>query len=278
MSFWREVRRRNAFKFGVFYTIVAWMPNLLFISSCTSSGEQKYSPNETVTERPITQREITRIVAKEFSFPNAQIPRHFNLKVRPATEFDTEEIRKLRSDAQSLVTMELGIAALGVVEAFVLPGFFSGSLIAGAIFIAPTAIILNEIDRRTHNIIMRTLQEISLVDLTRMNLEKHLPRADASVTEVPEVELVIVGYGFTNQVCLFADAVIIVKVQGDPVYEDVIYLEPFLRSSDSPPPICGTLQDFAKDNGHLIKNGFIEYGQVLAAIVRKRTKVLPWKE
>lgn len=236
-------------------------------------------PLEAFSEQSSQEQEIIHIPARELNSLNSHLIKQFDLNVRGSTQTDTKALERLRADTQSFVVSSLGLGTLGVAEAFAIPTFFSGSLVAGAIFIAPLAITLSVIDQRQHEAIQRALQETSLLDLATESLKKRTPQIGSSTPNAPKIELIIVAHGLTQQpLCLFVDAAIIVTIQGNPIFEDIIYLEPFLRSSDVSPPVCGSIEDFAKDDGRLIRRGLIEYGQVLAAIVVKRTKVFSWQD
>jgi len=236
-------------------------------------------PLEALSEQSSQEQEIIRIPARELNPLNSHHIDQFNLKVRGTTQTDTNALKRLRANTQSFVVSSLGISTLSVAEAFAIPSFFSGSLVAGAIFIAPLAISFSVIDQRQHEAIQSALQETSLLDIAAESLKKRTPQLGSSSPNAPKVELIIVAHGLTQQpLCLFVDAAIIVTVQGNPIFEDIIYLEPFLRSSDAPPPVCGSLGDFAEDDGRIIRRGLIEYGQVLAAILVKRTKVFSWQD
>jgi hypothetical protein len=235
-------------------------------------------PTEAFPEQAV-QKDIVRVPAGELKPLNSQLIEQFQWDVRGTTPADTEILERQRAYTQSFLGSSLGISALSVAEAIAIPGFFSGSLVAGAIIIAPLAITLSVMQHRQYETIQRALQETSLLDLARESLKKRATKSGLSIPGAPKVELIIVAHGLTQQpLCLFVDAAITITVQGNQIFEDIIYLEPFLRSSDAPPPICGSIEDFAKDDGRLIKRGLIEYGQVLAAIVIKRTKAFSWQD
>ena len=85
-------------------------------------------------------------------------------------------------------------------------------------------------------------------------------------------ELIISSYGLTKEpACLFADAAIVVSKDGQPLLQEFIYIEPYLRSADAPAPLCATVDRFAADKGKLIRQGLNDYAQILAAIFMQRT-------
>lgn len=224
-------------------------------------------------------REILRVPVNELILPEGMsAPIAFHYSVRLAKPTDMATLERLRSESRKLLGTSLGISTIGVVEAFVIPGFFSGSLIAGAIFITPLALTLAAIDQHNYNSIEEAFEQTELVPLTQQRLALRTDVASATQNaEGVMVELIITSYGLTYEpVCLFADAAIIVKNNGQPFYEELVYIEPYLRSADASPPICASAELFAHDSGALIKRGLNEYSQVLSAILLKRTRALSW--
>ena len=223
-----------------------------------------------------TSKQIIHVPYVTLDNSKADYPYSFDLVVRNAGEADTAMIEKLRGRTWTILGSSLGISTISVVEAFAIPGFFSGTLIAGAVILVPLSITIAAMEHHVFNTIERALQETSLTELTQENLSNYLPSFPFE-GERATVELIIIGFGLTeNPSCIFTDAVIKVSFKDKTYYEDIIYIEPYLRSEDAPPPICRPLDTFAQKNGKLLKQGLIEYSQVLSAILRKRTKALPW--
>lgn len=242
---------------------------ILFVTLCSPPGARAQIPPD--------HPEIVRIPAAHLQLPADAAVADFRVLVRGASQADARVLERLREETRSMVGGALGTSTLALVEAFALPGFFSGSLIAGAVFIAPLAVTIGVMEKRQRETIQRVLQERSLIERVDEGMQRWKQAAAQPEPGTPTLEVVILGYGLTRDpVCLFADVALRLTVDGRGVFEDMIYIEPFVRSADAPPPVCRTVEAFAKDDGRLIRNGLIEYGQVIPAIVIRRTRALPW--
>jgi len=124
-------------------------------------------PTKAFPEQAV-QKDIVRVPAGELKPLNSQLIEQFQWDVRGTTPADTESLERLRAFTQSFLGSSLGISALSVAEAIAIPGFFSGSLVASAIILAPLAITLSLVEHKQYETIQRALQETSLLELTRL--------------------------------------------------------------------------------------------------------------
>ncbi|HEY5672163.1 MAG TPA: hypothetical protein VIR78_00490 [Malonomonas sp.] len=224
-------------------------------------------------EQVITAPPIVRVPFKKLVLPAELQNAHFEYSVRLAQPAEMETLEQMRSTSKKLLGASLGISAVSVAEAFLIPSFFSGSLIAGAIFITPLAISVSAVEHHQLNTIETVLEQTDLVKLTRQNVATLCESTDSRQdSQTLLVELIITSYGLTKEpACLSADAAIVVTTGDQLLFQEFIYIEPYLRSEDVPAPVCATVDLFAADNGKLIRQGLTDYAQILAAIFLQRT-------
>jgi len=228
---------------------------------------------------PSAPQAIERVAVRRYEAP--ALPA-VSLDVRGVREADLASIEKMREATRRLTGASVGLSGVSVAEAFLLPGFFSGSLVAGGLILAPFAIGLNTMERRQHERIVAALEQTDLIEGTRASLAARLP-APAS-PPAAALEVIVLAYGLVpkyagrpaGQLCLTVMAEIVLTAGGHERYRDAVYLEPFHRSADAPPPVCAHMEDFAAKDGAPVRNAALDAAQVLAAIVRQRTPALPW--
>ena len=225
---------------------------------------------------PEPVRVIERLAPKVLAAPALPAPA---LEVRGLREADLASIERVREATRRLTGSAVAVSGVGIVEAFALPGFFSGSLVAGGLILAPFAIGLNAAEKRQHEAIVSALKETDLRDAVSAGLAKRLPASAAQT----RLTVIVLAYGLVPKygnphgpLCLTLDADIVVHDGGREVYRDTVYLEAWRRSADAPPPVCAHMEDFAAKDGAPVRNAALDAAQVLAAIVRLRTPALPW--
>lgn len=213
------------------------------------------------------------------TLPEQIIPDSFRLTVQGVEQADTELIDRLRSESRAFRRSGIGVSTLGLVEAVAIPSLYSSALVAGAVIVVPLTVAIGVMDKRIHDTAENTLKENSLVEMVRQRFPSHLTNNLEADHGSTELRVTVIAYGLSsNPVCLIADAAIQVFDQTGVIYEDFIYIEPFLRSADAPPPYCYSLDAFAKNDGELLMRGLMDYSQIIQAIVKKRTALLPWPD
>lgn len=221
-------------------------------------------------------RKIVRVAPQRLAVPAVTA---VTLDVRGPEAADLKSIEELREITRRLTSTSVGVSGIALVEAVALPGFFSGSLVAGGLILAPFAIAMNAMERRQHETIVAALQETDLLGGTRAALAKRLPAPAPDVT----LTVIVLAYGLvpkyghpSGPLCLSLDADLVVRAGDREVFRDTVYLEPYRRSADAPPPVCADLADFAAQDGAALRNAVLDYAQVLAAIARDRLPALAW--
>jgi hypothetical protein len=225
---------------------------------------------------PQPPRTIERVGLRVFDAPASAAPA---LEVRGLREADLASIESIREATRRLTGSSVALSGVATAEALLIPGFFSGSLVAGGLILAPLAIGLNAAEKRQHDAIVAALTETDLADAARAGLAKRLPPPSPGAT----LSVIVLAYGLVPKyaeahgpLCLALDADIVLHDRGREVYRDTVYLEAWRRSADAPPPVCADMAAFAANDGAALRNAVLDYAQVLAAIVRQRTPALPW--
>ena len=207
-------------------------------------------------------------------------PRGLALEVRGVREADLASIEELRGLTRQFTGQALALSGVSVAEALAIPGFFSGSLVAGALILAPLAVGLNSVEQRQHETIVAALKQADLIDRTRAVLAPRLPAGGDPAT----LSVIVLAYGLVPKygsghgpLCLSVVADLVLTSGEQEIYRDTVHLAPYLRSVDAPPPVCARREDFAAKDGAPLRLAATDAAQVLAAIVRNRLPVLPWK-
>ncbi len=166
-------------------------------------------------------------------------------------------------------------AALGLVAA---PMYASG-LIVGGIILAPGALIISSMERRTWERMVTALQasdfEQLLLRATEARARTALPPpAPSSPTEPVSVELVVNAYGLARQdpghLCFIASMDLIASRAGKVWLRDRLIVSPLERSADAPPPQCASNERMAENDGQMVRNTAAIYAEILGIMVVDR--------
>ena len=229
---------------------------------------------------PVATRPIERVPVRTLDASPGAMPRSIALEVRGVREADLASIEELRELTRQFSGQALALSGVSVAEALLLPGFLSGSLVAGALILAPLAVGLDSAQRRQHETIVTALKQADLIEGTRAALASHLPAGGAEAT----LSVIVLAYGLVPKygsshgpLCLSVVADLVLVSGGQEIYRDTVHLAPYLRSADAPPPVCARREDFAAKDGAPLRHAAMDGAQVLAAIVRHRLPALPWK-
>jgi hypothetical protein len=225
---------------------------------------------------PQPPRTIERVAPRVYDAPASAAPA---LEVRGLREADLASIERMREATRQLTGSSVALSGVATAEALLIPGFFSGSLVAGGLILAPLAIGLNAAEKRQHEAIIAALKETDLADATHARLAQRLPPPAPGMT----LSVIVLAYGLVPKygdvgwpLCLSLDADIVLHDGERELFRDTVYLEPWRRSADAPPPVCASMVAFAAKDGAALRHAVLDYAQVLAAIVRHRTPALPW--
>jgi hypothetical protein len=254
------------------------------LAGCATNPDRPKAPKppESTQLRPLIA--IERVPVKVPEALDVPRPAVLPIAVRGVTAADLAAVERIKKDLEQWTAKVLGISAVGTAEAVLLPGFFSGSLIVGTLILAPATIGLHAVLQKEVDTVSRVLKEVDLMGETQRALLARgvpgEPPADAT-----QMTLVILAYGLVPRephpslwgVCLALEADLILTAGGRELFRDTIYLWPHRRSADAPPPVCGGMGEFAKNDGIALRNAARDYAQVLAAIALRRARQFPWK-
>ena len=134
-------------------------------------------------------------------------------------------------------------------------------------------------EERRQRIVERAMAREAFLSALHRALERRLSRLGLrteGADGAPRLSLTVLGYGINRKpgamenACVFVDASIKVEHRGKVLYEDLIYMEPFMRSADAPPPACHELAALTRGDGALLKAVVAETAEIIAAIVVHR--------
>lgn len=251
---------------------------LVLLVGCAAGSEGDKSVIQSEASPPGT---IVKIAASELSLATSASFESFAVRVRQANKGDAAVLEAIQKRHEREGSRMLGLLGgeLLVGAAYAYPG---------AQVLAPFVIIgsiwLQAEDTNTREAILRALGEVALVPMIQADLELATPAPEPHARSDAIVEVIVLQYGVVaqhpnslNRLCLVARAALTVDAGGRRIFDDLIYIEPYVRSSDAPPPVCGTPQQFALDDARAVRRGLVDYAQVLAAIAVRRTRALPWR-
>lgn len=253
---------------------------LLALAGCASEHKVPATPPSPPAAAPVA-RAIERVPVRTLASLPATAPRGIALDVRGPQAADLASIEAMREATRRMTGQSLALSGVSAAEALLIPGFFSGSLVAGALILAPLAIGLNSTERRQHETIVAALQEADLVAGTRAALAARLPAPPPEPGAT--LSVIVLAYGLAPKygkaqgpLCLSVVADLVLHAGNREVYRDTVHMAPYRRSADAPPPVCAAMEDFAAKDGAPVRHAALDAAQVLAAIARHRLAALPW--
>lgn len=194
------------------------------------------------------------------------------LEVRMATEAELERLGMTFPEfTTGFLVSQIIPAAGGAAAAPILNVY--------AVWALVTLPALYAYEERRQRLVERIMATEAFLDGVRRALERRLARLGLPAEgagEAPRLSVRVLGYGVNRKpgamenACMFVDAAIQVEQGAKVLYEDVVYMEPFLRSADAPPPACHYLSDLMRDDGALLQRVRDETAEILAAIVLRR--------
>ena len=170
-------------------------------------------------------------------------------------------------------------AAAVIATGMILP--FGPGAVAGCIVLLPAFIISGAKNQIDKDKIIEAINEADLPGRIRKAILRRLaagltPEARSDV----RIEVLILGYGFINddhseQLCFSFDAETVVRESTRILYSERVYLSPYKRSIDAPPPRCSSLEEFATDAGKLVQGTLSDAGEIIAAMIIGRLRGKP---
>jgi len=132
----------------------------------------------------------------------------------------------------------------------------------------------------TERAIARALQEVDLPKRLQDALQSRLAGGSAGrPDDTMKLAILVLGYGFFNPgglegslICFSFDGDVQVTAADQVIYQERVYMEPYRRSLDVPPPRCATLDAFGKDDGKLTRETLEDASDVMAAVIAGRLR------
>ncbi|MFC1896222.1 hypothetical protein ACFL0Q_06125 [Thermodesulfobacteriota bacterium] len=175
-----------------------------------------------------------------------------------------------------------GSFALGLVA----PPLYASSLVVGGVLITGMTAALAAAEGRAISSIEEVVSTVDFPALVEKAIQAKFNRSLDSKASGNKLTVLILGYGFTEkhpgvgpaELCFTMDAEIVFTEADTEIYRDLVFMEPYLRSEDAPPPPCASMEDLADNEGRLAQEMIIEQSEILSAIAAHRLPALPWKD
>ncbi len=210
--------------------------------------------------------------------------RAFNAKpvitVRVATDSELSSVPGIWQGKEVAGFSVLGVGSLGL--GLIAPPLYASALVVGGILLVAMPSSAGAFEGIQRKKIERVLKTVDFSKLTHDAVIDLLGEKKESTQDDPRLTILILVYGFTQKfadiICFSVDAQVDLHFNGEEIYKDFIYIEPYLRSADAPPPHCATVGEFAENQGALAKQTIDDFSVILANIVAHRLPVLSWKK
>lgn len=226
---------------------------------------------------------ITRVAPKPFVPDDPSASLRATIVVRLATAGEQEAVRA-RLESSGVMSRNMAgtaVLGLGVGAAATAGGMYAGGAILGGILLLPSAIAMYAHDRHVADHVSAALAPEALVE----ELQAVLPSTQAIDSPTLSVELIILDYGLlartehdrNEPLCLIADLGIEVKRNGESLYQEMVHIQPFLRSADAPAPVCRSYETWGKHDARMLIRARQDLAASLARMVRSRLDALHWE-
>jgi hypothetical protein len=225
---------------------------------------------------PASGSTIERVPAIGFEWPEAVQPGPARFIVRAATLDEQAAVRERLAEGNLMLASGLGVSALGAAEAVALGGFFSGSLMFGAIVLVPLSIGIYAHDQDVAGHVREGLD----VEAFLAEIRAGLPTDPPAGTTTLEVEVKVLDFGLvprnpqaagpTDPICLVADAEIVVRQAGEPLYDRFLHVQPYLRSAGARAPFCRSYDRWGTHEAAMLIAARRELADSLADMIRSR--------
>lgn len=202
------------------------------------------------------------------------------VEVRMATESERSSVPGIWGGKEVAGFSAIGLGSLGL--GLVAPPLSASGLVVGGILLVLMPSSMGAIEGVQRNTIKEVLLATDFSALTQKAIIKSMCDNGLDSNNEYVLSIIILGYGFTNKsssiICFSLDAEIKLKFKEIEIFKDYIYIEPFLRSEDAPPPQCYSVGEFANNEGKLVKQTIDDFSIYLASIVAQRLPVIAWKK
>jgi hypothetical protein len=239
-----------------------------------SAGPVPYQPREPVSE-------IERVPVRRLEPPAEGPLVPASIAVRAAGQPDIGPVERSRETTAGTKRTLESAGTIAAALAAAAPPLYAGTIALGALLV-PAAAGLEIYERRDQDTIIRTLREVDLPT----QLRSALVRRSVPAAGGPAAGVVVTVNAFglapragscpTCPVCVVADAELVVTQGNTEVLRDPLQITAWRRSADAPPPVCATMQEFAADDGQLLRRAILDTAEILAGMTVTRLPGLAW--
>ena len=202
------------------------------------------------------------------------------VEVRMATDSELSSVPGLLQAKEEAAYSALGLGSLGL--GLIAPPLYASALVVGGVLVVAMSVPMGIISGSQGNTIMEVLKTEDFSALTKKAVIELLDYNETTKPNGYKLTILILTYGFiqkdSGHICFSIDAEIKLQVYGQEKYKDFIYIEPYLRSEDAPPPQCASVGEFTENKGKLAKETIKNFSVILASIVAHRLPALAWRK
>jgi len=255
---------------------------IIFFSGCAKEkiNNEVKSSNLEMERSTFKEKEIKTLSYRTLNNvdgANKVIP---EVEVRMATDSERSSTTRLWQGKEVAGFSALGIGSLGL--GLVAPPLYASALVVGGILLVAMPSSMGAISGIQRNTIKKVLTTTDFSDLTQKAVVESFDYNQKRRSEGYKLTILILAYGFVekfaDEICFSVDAEIKLHLNEKEIYRDFIYIEPYLRSEDAPPPQCALVGEFAENNGKIAKQTIKDFSTILASIVTHRLSILAWKK
>ena len=254
----------------------------IFFSGCAKEkiNNDVKSSNLEIERSAFKEREIKTLSYRTLKNVDDAIKIIPEVEVRMATDSELSSIPGLWQGKEVAGFSAFGIGSLGL--GLVAPPLYASALVVGGILLVAMPSSLGAISGIQRNTIKKVLTTTDFSDLTQKAVVESFDYNQKSKSDGYKLTILILAYGFvekfSDEICFSVDAEIKLRLHEKEIYRDFIYIEPYLRSEDAPPPQCALVGEFAENNGKIVKQTIKDFSTILASIVTHRLSILAWKK
>jgi len=172
-----------------------------------------------------------------------------------------------------------GLTAVGAGVTLLNP--LAGAAVVGGVILTPALAIMGVMNASTRKAIITALQEVDFPRRLQDAIQSRLAASATGRTDhTMKLEVLVQGYGFFDgggpeglDYCFSFDGELTVTAADGVLYQERVFMEPYKRSLDVPPPRCTRFDKFGEDDGRLGRETLEEASEVMAAVIVRRLGV-----
>jgi hypothetical protein len=253
----------------------------LGLAACATSSTDQHETHPGKSKEHELPKAIQRVPPKIMPVAEFSETRPIRLIVRSAKP---GEVMSEWYESQKKVweISSVGGAAGALAVASVPAVMGSAAILIGGVLVAAGGAMILGIEKHYQDQMVAAVAQTDLPSKIESALVRRLKIANDFTSDVPTVEVLTVTYGLIEQeqpeaVCVVAEMLLIVTVNGIERYKDSILIYPYMRSTDAPVPDCRTREVMAQNQGEVIRTSLDVFANAVPALVKNRLPGLPWQ-